>query len=95
MTANTRTEALIPAEELELHIQNCNHLMELAMEQGRRQDAVEWMQARDAAIKARSPATVQRMEQDLMQRIYQPCYFDTMGELHRQQLPFFLRPQAA
>lgn len=70
-------------DELEAHIKHCGHLMELEMDRGNRESALNWLQAMQEAIKARSPAQVQRMEQELMQRIHEPCYFTTKGDEDR------------
>lgn len=81
--------------ELEAHIVSCGHLMEQEMDHGNREAAENWRQAMHLAIAARKPEVQQRMEQTIMQRIAEPCYFDTKGELDSEQLPAILRRQAA
>lgn len=81
-------------DELEAHILSCGHLMEKEMDAGNREAAENWRQAMHLAIAARKPEVQQLMEQAIMQRIHEPCYFNTQGEIDRGQLPAMLRGQA-
>jgi hypothetical protein len=63
--------------ELEQHISDLGRLIEKAFAEGDRAAAVAWSNARTAAIKARSPEQVARMEQD---------YFGECGERDRVAL---------
>lgn len=72
--------------ELEQHIHDCGRHMLQAMANNNREEAEGWLQAQMQAIQARSPETKQRMEQAIMQRIHEPCYFDAQGEAARQEL---------
>lgn len=90
------TTADMTDTELERHIQDCGRLMLAAMEAGNREEAEGWLQAQNQAIAQCSPAQVARMEAARgLGPSGQSCYFDSMGETHREQLPFFLRRQAA
>lgn len=66
--------------ELELHITDLGRLIVKAYADGDRAAAVAWNNARTAAIMARSPAQVARMEEE---RGLAPCQFTVMGEADR------------
>jgi hypothetical protein len=66
--------------ELEQHITDLGRLILKAMADGDRAAAVAWSNARTAAIMARSPAQVARMEEE---RGLGPCQFTVMGEADR------------
>lgn len=66
--------------ELEQHITDLGRLILKAMADGDRAAAVAWSSARTAAIMARSPAQVARMEEE---RGLGPCQFTVMGEADR------------
>lgn len=55
----------------EEHIAACGRLMVKAMQEGDRAAAQQWLKLQNEAIAARSPAQIQRMEQD---------YFGAQGE---------------
>lgn len=80
-------------EEREAHIGDCGRLVESEMKAGNREAAMSWLQAMEEAIKTRTPEQVARLEAE--RGLSEPCYFDTQGEIHRGQLPAFLREQAA
>lgn len=69
--------------ELELHIADLGRLIVKAYAEGDRAAAVAWSNARTAAIMARSPAQVARMEEE---RGLGPCQFTVMGEAARAEL---------
>lgn len=60
--------------ELEQHISDLGRLIEKAYAEGDRASAVAWSDARTAAINARSPDQVARMEED---------YFGACGDRDR------------
>lgn len=66
--------------ELEQHIADLGRLILKAMGDGDRAAAVAWSNARTAAIMARSPEQVARMEEE---RGLGPCQFTVMGEADR------------
>lgn len=69
--------------ELEQHITDLGRLIEKAYAEGDRAAAVAWSNARTAAVMARSPAQVARMEEE---RGLAPCQFTVMGEAARAEL---------
>jgi len=69
--------------ELEQHIADLGRLVLKAYADGDRAAAVAWNNARTAAIMARSPAQVARMEEE---RGLGPCQFTVMGEAARAEL---------
>lgn len=69
--------------ELECHIADLGRLVLKAYADGDRAAAVAWSSARTAAIMARSPAQVARMEEE---RGLGPCQFTVMGEAARAEL---------
>ena len=66
--------------ELEQHIADLGRLILKAMAEGDRPAAVAWSNARTAAIMARSPAQVARMEEE---RGLGPCQFTVAAERDR------------
>lgn len=66
--------------ELEQHIADLGRLIEKAYAEGDRAAALAWNDARTAAIMARSPEQVARMEEE---RGLGPCQFTVMGEQAR------------
>lgn len=67
--------------ELEQHITDLGRLILKAMADGDRAAAVAWSSARTAAIMARSPAQVARMEEE--RGLGPSCYFHDQGEADR------------
>lgn len=70
--------------ELECHIADLGRLIEKAMAEGDRAAAVAWNNARTAAIMARSPAQVARMEEE--RGLSPSCYFHDMGAVARVEM---------
>ena len=66
--------------ELEQHITDLGRPILKAMADGDRAAAVAWSSARTAAIMARSPEQVERMEKE---RGLGPCQFTVMAEADR------------
>lgn len=64
-------------QEREDYIKECGARMEAAYLAGNRQEAEQWLQAQNVAIKARSAAQVARMEDD---------YFSDQGAADRAVL---------
>ena len=87
---NTKPPAELSPEELEAHIYDTGHLMELEMARGNREAALGWMQVMQDAIKARGPATVARMEAE--RGLTSELYFLNQAE---RDMPALLRRQAA
>lgn len=76
--------------EREQHIHDCGRLMLEAMAAGNREEAEGWLQAQNAAIAARSPAQVARMEAAIG---LGPS--ETFVHLAEQDVPALVRRQAA
>lgn len=91
MLINTPDPKDMGDAEREAHIKSCGDLMQKAMDDGNREEAMNWLQAQNQAIAMRSPAQVERMEIERGLR-GESCYFVTMGELAH---PAILRRQAA
>ncbi len=76
--------------EREAHIGDCARLMEKAVYEGNRVEALEWKEAMYEAIAMRSPEQIRRME--IERGLAEPCYFMEQGEKDQAELP---RRQAA
>lgn len=76
-------------EELEAHIRDCGRLMVDAFEAGNRQEALDWLQAQNLAVKARRPEYVAQLERE---RGLLPA--ETFVDLAEQDLAL-VRKQAA
>lgn len=76
--------------EREAHILDCGRLMEKEMDAGNREAALDWLQAQNMAINARSAAQVARMEAD-----HGLLPSETFDHLAERDLPALLRKQAA
>lgn len=63
--------------ELEQHVADCGRLMQAAYSRGDRAEAISWLHAQAEAIKGRSAAQVQRMEEG---------YFGARGAADRRAL---------